>query len=129
MSVVGWIKTIAVLEVLCVILWPGAWLLSYDVFFQWSASPLLVRVFAVEGVVFLAAAVLGAVGAFRNRRWAVYPLVLFPFLAFIHGISVVPYLARVAPIGNWRSLVILVINAGVVFALLRMRKAYAAAVA
>jgi hypothetical protein len=119
----GWLRLIAVTELVCALPWHGIYLLGYRLMSHPQAAavdPLLVALSA-EGLLFLLAPLAGVYGAFRNRPWVTFPLALFPVLAFAHGVSAIPYLARLAPVGHWRTLALVVINGGLIVAVLVLR--------
>lgn len=78
--------------------------------------------FTIEGVCFLLFPLISVVGVFLKKRWAYYTLMVFPVLAFIHGISAIPYLSHIAPIGYWRSAMLVIINGGLIYCINNLRK-------
>lgn len=116
-----WIKIIALVQLVAALPWHGVYL------FGWYARDVAdfdawMLFLAVEGILFLLMPLVSVVGAFLNKRWACYTLMVFPVLAFIHGISAIPYVSHVVPVGPWRSMVLAIINIGKIYLVYRMRK-------
>ena len=91
------------------------WLLTVKMGFE--GVGLITLVFMVEGVLFLLFPIASFIGSLLNRQWPFYTLAMFPFLAFIHGVSAVPYLAKPFPIGVPSTIALVIINLGFVLAL------------
>jgi hypothetical protein len=116
-----WIKIIALVQLVAALPWHGVYL------FGWYAGDVTdfdawMVVLAVEGIFFLLIPLVSVVGAFLNKRWAYYTLMVFPVLAFIHGISAIPYLSHIVPVGPWRSVLMAIVNVGMICFVYRMRK-------
>jgi len=115
------IKVIALIELVAALPWHGVYL------FGWYARRAIefdawMVFLSIEGVCFLLFPLLSVVGVFLNKRWVYYTLMVFPVLAFIHSISAIPYLSHIAPIGYWRSIVLAIINGGLIFYINKLRK-------
>jgi multisubunit Na+/H+ antiporter MnhF subunit len=116
-----WLKIIALVQLAAALPWHGVYLLGWyarDVtdFDAWMV------VLAIEGILFLLMPLMSLVGAFLHKRWACYTLMVFPVLAFIHGISAIPYVSHVVPVGPWRSVVVAIVNSSMIYFVYRMSK-------
>lgn len=116
-----WLKIVALVQLVAALPWTGVYL------FDWYARAVTdfdawIVFSAVEGVLFLLMPLVSVVGAFLNKRWVCYTLMVFPVLAFIHGISAIPYVSHVAPVGPWRSVVLAVVNSSMIYFVYRMSK-------
>jgi len=116
-----WLKIIALVQLAAALPWHGVYLLGWyarDVtdFDAWMV------VLAIEGILFLLMPLMSLVGAFLQKRWACYTLMVFPVLAFIHGISAIPYVSHVVPVGPWRSVVVAIVNSSMIYFVYRMSK-------
>lgn len=116
-----WIKIIALVQLVAALPWHGVYL------FGWYARDVTdfdawMVVLAIEGILFLLMPLVSVAGAFLNKRWACYTLMVFPVLAFIHGISAIPYLSHTVPVGPWRSVVLAIVNGGIICVTYRLRK-------
>ena len=115
------IKIIALVELVAALPWHGVYLFGWYARRTTEFDPWMVF-FTIEGICFMLFPLLSVVGVFLNKKWAYYTLMVFPVLAFIHGISAIPYLSHIAPIGHWRTLVLAVINGGLIFYINKLRK-------
>jgi hypothetical protein len=120
MSSDRWIKCLALVQLSAALPWHGVYLFGWHArgmtgFDAWAAF------LAIEGVIFLALPLVSVLGAFSNRRWTYYSLMAFPILAFVHGISALPYLSHLAPVGYVRSAILALINGGMVYFVNRLR--------
>lgn len=116
-----WIKIIALVQLVAALPWHGVYL------FGWYAPDVTdfdawMVVLAVEGILFLLMPLFSVAGAFLNKRWAYYTLMVFPVLAFVHGISAIPYLSHIVPVGPWRSVLMAIVNVGMICFVYRLRK-------
>ena len=116
-----WIKIIALVQLVAALPWHGVYL------FGWYARDVAdfdawMLFLAVEGILFLLMPLVSVVGAFLNKRWACYTLMVFPVLAFIHGISAIPYLSHIVPVGPWRSVVLAIANGSIIRVTYRLGK-------
>ncbi|MBT13414.1 MAG: hypothetical protein CMI02_15430 [Oceanospirillaceae bacterium] len=116
-----WIRIIALVQLAAALPWHGVYL------FGWYARDVTdfdawIVFSAVEGILFLLMPLVSVVGAFLNKRWACYTLMVFPVLAFIHGISAIPYVSHVVPVGPWRSVVLAIVNSSMIYLVYRMSK-------
>ncbi|HCS29045.1 MAG TPA: hypothetical protein DIW43_16430 [Spongiibacteraceae bacterium] len=116
-----WIKIIALVQLVAALPWPGVYI------FGWYARAVTdfgawIVFSAVEGILFLLMPLVSVFGAFLNKRWACYTLMVFPVLAFIHGISAIPYVSHLVPVGPWRSVVLAIVNSSMIYLAYRMSK-------
>lgn len=116
-----WIKIIALVQLVAALPWHGVYLFGWyarDVadFDAWMVA------LAVEGILFLLMPLFSVAGAFLNKRWAYYTLMVFPVLAFVHGISAIPYLSHIVPVGPWRSAALIIINGGLIWFVVELRR-------
>lgn len=116
-----WIKIIALVQLVAALPWHGVYLFGWytrDVtdFDAWMV------VLAVEGILFLLIPMLSVAGAFLNKRWPYYTLMVFPVLAFFHGISAIPYFSHIVPVGPWRSAALILINGGLIWFVVELRR-------
>ncbi|MCJ8298174.1 MAG: hypothetical protein MJK13_04455 [Pseudomonadales bacterium] len=121
MSSENWIKLIALVELVAAIPWKGVYLFGWyyrnvTEFSTWMIG------FSIEGGLFIMAPIISIIGAFMRKKWATYTLMIFPVLAFIHGISAIPYLSHIAPNGPWRTLALVIINGGLLYFIHRHRE-------
>jgi len=65
---------------------------------------------------FILSPIASTVIVLREKRIAPYILCIFPVLAFINGISAVPYLANIVPVGTLRTFALVIVNGGVIAA-------------
>lgn len=118
----NWIKIIALIELVAAMPWPGVYLYGWYLARKSESLDAWMVALTIEGALFLIAPMLATVGAFLRKKWAAYLLMVFPVLAFIHGISAIPYLSHIAPIGPWRTLALVAINGGLIILIFRHRK-------
>ena len=121
MNTKKWVKGLAIIQLIAALPWHGVYLFGWYARNTNEFDPLMVGL-AIEGVLFLLAPIVSLAGAFLNKGWVYYSLMVFPVLACLHGISVIPYLSHIAPIGHGRSVVLVVINGGVTYFIYRLRK-------
>ena len=111
----------AIVELVAALPWPGVYLFGWHLRNATEFNPLMMFL-AIEGICFLLAPLISIVGVFLGKRWAYYSLMIFPVLAFLHGISAIPYLSHIAPVGYWRSAVLVIINGGLIYFINKLRK-------
>ena len=121
MKVISLIKVIALVEFVAALMWPGVYLFSQHALTSNSIDTFTIA-FSISGALFILAPTVSLVGAFFDRRWVYFSLLIFPVLAFVHGISAVPYLSHLAPTGVWRTGALAIINGGVIFLVLWLRR-------
>ena len=119
-----WIKGIAIVQLIAALPWRGVYLFGRYARNANEYAP-LTDALTIEDVLFLLAPIVSVAGAFLNKGRVYCTLMVFPISAFIHGVSVIPYLSRIAPIGYGRLVVLVIINGGVIYFIHKLRKGLA----
>ncbi|WP_026960496.1 MULTISPECIES: hypothetical protein [Aliagarivorans] len=104
---------VSLTQTLSAIMWPGIYLYGWYAL-GFSEFKVIYLLTAILGGIFLLAPIASLIGVYFEKKWAGYTLFIFPPLAFLHGVSAVPYLSRLAPVGLWRTLLLILINGGMV---------------
>lgn len=126
MNRAGVLKSIALIEIVAAVPWHGVYLHAYHFYPARRVADPIYLLFSIEGALFIAAPIVSLVAAVQHKFWAAYTLVIFPILAFVHGISAVPYLANIAPTGLARTILLAVVNGGLIYASLKLGKQHSA---
>ena len=114
-------KAIAITQLAAALPWHGVYLLGYHLR---DSGPSLYLEWGIEGLLFVLSPIVSVYGALTGKKWTYLTLMVFPLLAFIHGISAIPYLSYIAPVGMTRTYLLMVINGGMICMIvwLRFRK-------
>ena len=107
---------ISLLQVIAMLPWVIPYIQMYSNTTLQNYSSAVFVFFLVLHAVFILSPITSLLAAYRDYKVTPYLLCVFPVLAFINGISAVPYLANIAPTGTLRTIALIVVNTGLILA-------------
>ena len=105
---------IALIEILAMMPWIPPYIALYSNATLTSFGSAVFVFFVALNGVFIISPVASTLCVLRENKIAPYMLSIFPVLAFINGISAIPYLANIAPEGGVRTVALVVVNGGLI---------------